>query len=290
MSLESNALTTVAFARQYLNLPSTNEDNQVLEFEINLVSAAMEHYCDRTFHSTVYSAERYDGDGTTRILLRNYPVTAIGRIAIGTQSPILVVNTSTDAAYATISVSTTGMTLTIVGGANAGTDTLTFAAFPTLGVLDDAVTALGKNWAGTTSTAYTSTPSTQLLVSMGQDCMNASAVLEIPYQPIADYNVMAARGEVYYSMGFTPGVQNVIIDYTAGYAAGAIPMDLQLACLQILAVVYRNGRKDPTLRSERIGDYSYTNAAGDVTGILGQSWNLLPLNCARWVRHYAWGT
>ena len=170
---------------------------------------------------------------------------------------------------------------------DAGTDTLTFAAFPTLGVLDAAVTALGKGWTGTASGTYEDTPSTQLLVSMGQDCLNASSELLIPYQPISGYETYANRGEVYYASGFYGGIRNVIVDYTAGYET--IPLDLELAALRLLSITYRESQSDPTMKSEKIGDYNYTKADAGLEGTLGLTYTLMKTVCAKFVRQFVVG-
>jgi len=64
-------------------------------------------------------------------------------------------------------------------------------------------------------------------------------------------------GQVYYSGGFSKGIRNYRVTYTAGYAT--IPHDLQLACLQIVAWL-RNRIKSTGMKSETLGEYSYTKS------------------------------
>ena len=75
-------------------------------------------------------------------------------------------------------------------------------------------------------------------------------------------------GQVYYGFGFARGVRNYRFTYTAGYAT--IPTDLEQACLDICAYIY-NVRKNTGMKSESLGEYSYTkdDAIGNVIKDLG---------------------
>jgi len=53
---------------------------------------------------------------------------------------------SVDAAAATVQVTATGIVLVITDGANAGTETLLFADYPTMWEMSDAIEALEKGW------------------------------------------------------------------------------------------------------------------------------------------------
>jgi len=75
-------------------------------------------------------------------------------------------------------------------------------------------------------------------------------------------------GQVYYSFGFARGIRNYRFTYTAGYAT--IPTDLEQACLDICVYIY-NVRKNSGMKSESLGEYSYTkdDAIGNVIKDLG---------------------
>jgi len=53
-------------------------------------------------------------------------------------------------------------------------------------------------------------------------------------------------------------VKSVLVEYTAGYAT--VPDDIEQACIEIAAMMYRDRRRDAGLASESLGDYSYTRA------------------------------
>ena len=55
------------------------------------------------------------------------------------------------------------------------------------------------------------------------------------------------------------GRRNIRVVYTAGYAT--VPEDVQLAAAELAKEVYGKAQRDPTLLSETIGSYSYTQAA-----------------------------
>ena len=259
------ALTTLSQLKTYLGVTGNDYDAQLTAL-LAAVEAEAERFCGRTFELTSYSKARFDGSGDTRLLLDNWPVVSVSRVSIGAETGMTVLNTSSDASYATAAVSTTALTLAIVGGAYAGTNTLAFSTYTTLGVLDDAVVALGSNWTATTSSAKTSAPSTELLVEDAYYCLNAAATLYVPYTPVWDYTVYRDRGEIYYGGGFPCGARNVTVDYSAGYAA--IPQDLQAKIWYLTQVAWKNAEKDPTLTSERLGDHAWSSQTGNVFAYL----------------------
>lgn len=59
---------------------------------------------------------------------------------------LTIYNSSADASAATIVITSTGITLTVTGGANAHTTTITWAAQATVGALITAIEALSKGW------------------------------------------------------------------------------------------------------------------------------------------------
>ena len=62
-------------------------------------------------------------------------------------------------------------------------------------------------------------------------------------------------GQVFYQPGFFKGVRNYRFSYTAGYTT--IPYDLEQACLELCSYMY-NDRKAKGMKSETLGEYSYT--------------------------------
>lgn len=78
--LKSNALVTLDDAKRYLKIEeSSRDDDRVIQL-INEVSTHAENFCRRSFLKATYTAEEYDGDGSTVLFLNNYPIVSIASI------------------------------------------------------------------------------------------------------------------------------------------------------------------------------------------------------------------
>ena len=75
MAINANGLTTVDRVKTFIGITVADHDT-LLERLINQVSDFVEHYCDRTFVETANSNEIYDGTGTEKLFLENYPVSS----------------------------------------------------------------------------------------------------------------------------------------------------------------------------------------------------------------------
>lgn len=73
MALLSYALTTLARVKTFLGISGTSDDD-LLTSLINACTDFIENYCDRRFKKTSYTNELYNGTGTNKLLLKNYPV------------------------------------------------------------------------------------------------------------------------------------------------------------------------------------------------------------------------
>jgi len=117
-----------------------------------------------------------------------------------------------------------------------------------LTLMADAITALGKGWSGeVVHSDYTSHKSTELLPRYGAYCGAVGgtqyAYLEIPEEPLTEFEVYSDEGYIYYSGGFTKGHNNVIVDYTGGYSSSDMPDDLKLA-VKVLVKFFYQKRND----------------------------------------------
>ena len=73
MSLAAYALTTLDRTKIFLGITNVSYNN-ILTTLINNASDFIERFCDRRFKKTAYSNQVYDGNGTNRLLLKQYPV------------------------------------------------------------------------------------------------------------------------------------------------------------------------------------------------------------------------
>jgi uncharacterized phiE125 gp8 family phage protein len=73
-------LTTVANLKEYLDIETANtDDDTFLQNLITRISDDIEKQCDRAFHATDRT-EYYKGDGTSKLLLKQYPVNTVASI------------------------------------------------------------------------------------------------------------------------------------------------------------------------------------------------------------------
>lgn len=86
MPLLSYALTTLARQKSYLGI-SVSDHDALLKTLINAATQFIEDYLGgRRLKSTEYTEEKYDGSGTKRLVLRNFPVTVFTLLEKNTSS------------------------------------------------------------------------------------------------------------------------------------------------------------------------------------------------------------
>lgn len=86
MSVVTYALTTRMKVKTYLGLSDTTSDTVIDEI-INYVTDYIENYCARRFAKTTYTNEVYDTKGTSRIFLKNYPITTLSAVEYRAGTP-----------------------------------------------------------------------------------------------------------------------------------------------------------------------------------------------------------
>lgn len=263
-------------------------DTYAYENAINAASNKIEAHCGRTFASTTYR-QLYSGAGRDKLRLHDFPVTAVSRVCVGRDTAMKVRNTSSDAKDATVSNDLTNVSLTIIGGANAGSDDVTIST-KTVAELVTAIVAVGKGWeAESHSTKTADWPATDLFKHEAFGCLNGYVSLYAPDESEEDVRVDYASGIVrrgygtesfflrrhrtHYPSHIPPlvarggsiwpdGQLNVFVAYTAGYAT--TPADLGMLCNELAATILRSGGHDMNVSSESMGGYSYS--------LTGQGW------------------
>jgi len=227
-------------------------------------------YCGRTFESTAYK-ERYDGSGSNKLILKQYPVVSIERLALSSVD-VVRIRCSGATTHAVVSVTSTGVVLRKDGASNA---TVLFATYTTLAAVIAAINLISGWEAVIEGSTYDSYKSTELLEKMGLFCKGSSwAYLSIPYEAEADFDVDAARGIItlyglrdaaFGGPGFPTGVRNIIVDYTAGYAN--VPKDLILAIkMMCKSIIDKNDRDGFGLTSYSVGNVSMSFGQGEFSG------------------------
>jgi len=242
-------IITLKEAKIWLGIDVTDDsENDVINAIHAPVEKWIKEYCQRDFESTSYK-EYSDGDETTHLFLKQYPIISVSRLSIGRNNAIKVNNSAT-ATYATVSVTSTGVVLN-----KDGTETtLLFADYATITLMVAAI-ADETNWsAEVMNTSYASYASTELIEAMGLQCLNTSwAYLEIPDEPDDSFEIDPDSGVVYRAGGFSRGHRNIRVDYKAGFAT--LPEDLKLAVKILVKNIYQK-REEETFGLEQ-GSLSY---------------------------------
>jgi hypothetical protein len=256
-------LITSARAKYNLNNRTTtaNEDTTLAAL-VTACSKAIEKYCRREFTSTQHD-ELYGGNGQRRLLLRQFPVISVQRVAYDPTTVLMVTNTSASNQRATVSVTSTGLSLTRVASGVSSTSTVAFAGNATLTAVKDAVNALGNGWSATIPDSdYASWASGDLRALQGSlSAKDVEAPLKIHVRELSSFEVNAERGwllrgavEVFSPLDLGPawfgGTNYWRVIYTAGHAT--VPEDVQEACAQWVAALFWQTKRDPGLVQEQI--------------------------------------
>jgi len=254
----SAAITTKTAFKAYAGITVTTDDD-LIDTLLLRATSAIESYCDRKFQHDTYR-ERYDGDGTCDLLLRQYPIDEVKYLSVGATDVIRITNTSSDAYNARVRVTDSSMVLTILGGTNDGSDTLTLTDY-TVTSLVAAIVALTKGWSATVQT-YGVWNAEEILPISGLECLDSYAYVQCPDEPESDFEIYANKGIVHLGTRFTSGVNNIIVRYAAGYST--IPQDLVQITIDLANVYYLSRKTDSTVKEERLGDHKivYANEGG----------------------------
>lgn len=224
----------------FLDEHETGNDD-IIQDILDSTEGYVSSYCRRTFESTSYSLERYSTNGYQIINLKNYPVTAIDRVAVGTTDVITLTNTSSGTS-ASVTVMSTGLRLVLDGTADVS---VTWAGNATISDVVTAINALGDGWsASLNDSTYGSFKSSDLVPKFALGCINSQTVyLQIPYWGEYDLDADFDRGQIRLGYKYRRSYLNIYIDYTAGYTADTMPEDLKLAVKIIVQFIYQKAKE-----------------------------------------------
>lgn len=88
-------LTTIDKVKEFLGGQESDKDDLRITACLTRASAFIEKYCRRTFASTTYTTEMYDGTGTSLLNLRHFPI--IGTPVVLEAGSALIVGTDPNA-------------------------------------------------------------------------------------------------------------------------------------------------------------------------------------------------
>jgi hypothetical protein len=235
------------------------EDNYLIERLIDRATYFLERYCHRKFMSRAYAREAYYGNNARTLLLGQYPISSVSRVSSGRTNAFYVKNT-TATNNATVEITSTALKYSADG---ATVTSLTLASYATINLLIAAINAV-PGWSATLLDSSLGTrKSTDLLIRPAMHCLDpAFAYCEIPNDELTDYFIVNPGEDRNYGGLECPagwiGGEEYFIDYTAGYSTA--PFDLEDICIRLVVNRYNLSKKDGSIKSESLGDYSYTMA------------------------------
>jgi hypothetical protein len=241
---------------------TTATEDRILDAMIAAASGFIEKYCRRTFTARQHD-ELYDGDGQAELVLKQFPVLSVERVAYGPETVLEIENASSSNQRATVTVTDTGLTLIRVASGTTTTDTsVTFASYATLTALKTAVNALGNGWTATVpDDAYGNWPSADLRPQGACRAIDQTANLQLHTRELGEYDLDAARGILTRRDGsaWCGGANYWRVIYTAGFAT--VPEAVQEACAEMAVALFWQTSRDPGLAQEQVtGKFSRTPA------------------------------
>lgn len=267
-TLAANALIDLDYLKTAMRLyeaePESSIDNVLLAQKIAEASDLIETLCRRTFKATDY-VERITWRQSVN--LKQFPVQYVRSIHRATRDGLVLTNAATKD-YATAWVSgNRKLYLNVAGGSFHGLQTidLTLAANDTLGELVSVINALSTGWVATLSSGRSGNERSEDLVELSAQIVDSTSgltltLLETPEACGFKVNEQAGIIEdlcspyVVYDYRFDRCP--AWVKYRAGY--DTIPDDLKGVAASVAKHLFDESNRDSGLRSETIGDYSYT--------------------------------
>lgn len=278
MAVDANSLTTLANLQSYLGI-AAGPDDTILERSIDRASALIESILGRPIKSRdLY--EWHDSLGTDQIGVKVRPINHVKFVAFGAQNAISVsaASGSTDI-IATVEVGTTHVRLYRVD--SGGQSHATQIQFTNHQTTAEVATEIAST-TGFDATAIEDFDAQQLHPRAGVNVLTTTAYLSAAWDTTADLRVDHEAGIIsmvsdafpsdHWATEFPAEYRSVLVAYNGGH--DVVPFDIEQACLEAAAAMYRDRKKDLGVTSESLGDYSYSVAATgrlvqQIRGMLG---------------------
>jgi hypothetical protein len=275
-------LIDIERAKRNIQSITDNTQDALLGVLIAAYSDAVQKYCKRLFALQSYD-ELYNGDGDRRLLLRNYPIQSVQSVRYRPVTVLKVQNTDQATNQrASVTVTQNGLSLFRVASGvvvNVADTTLSYATYPTIQGLANAINALGASWSaqavGISTGDYGLFPSADLWIPSSfadgttttnqgaLTCRGSWAELKLHTYELQGYQWDAGRGWLLRAIPYTDpellhpedliwpvGINNFRIQYTAGYTT--IPEAVQEACAIWVAEAYYQTIRDPAVGAQSV--------------------------------------
>jgi hypothetical protein len=266
MAIGQYALTSVNLVQQSLTFG--DDDLGIIERLIDAVTLKIENRLNRQVMSRA-RAEFYDGTGTDRLYLRNYPITSIQRVSVGRDAAMTVQHTGSQTA--TVEVQATGTTTdattpaiiegqtgnVILTDVSAGSTTRASIAlddYATIGLLATQI-ATNSGWTATVVSGFTNHNSRMLAPTPGAFCEDFGVQLEIPFEGLVDEYQLIPPATLKRRSGWPRGWRNVYVEHTAGETT--VPKDLEQVATKAVISAYQAKRETGQYKEFRLADFAY---------------------------------
>lgn len=252
-------------------------DLDLIDQLINRASDLIETVCDRKFASRDF-IEWHDINPTDAVKTDNFPVTAVKRLAYGTDNALSVQATTATDIEAIVEVQDAAVVLRRFD--SSGTEASTSLDFDTYPTTSDLVTQINAT-SGWSATLNKNVRSKVMHRRPGTDAKETVAYLTYPDH----YDIVGRLAEdegIIYVSAYDSGPwypseisypgsiancrgrpnvpQRIMVEYTGGYAT--IPDDVEQLCIEAVKKAYDSRGHDSSMQSESVGDYSYTLMSG----------------------------
>jgi hypothetical protein len=252
----------ISLDRAVLQLPNAPEsDRQLVAALVEACSKVVETYCNRTFAKAEYDELHTVVGPTASLWVNNPPIISIDSVR-SSEMPAFFVqfNDPTNVAQrATVEITATAVTLKKTLNGTTTTSSFTFASYPTMTALYNAINTLGGGWAATgMNSQLAGWQTSDLSTNHGtRSARNLSCPISVYWWYLGSYKANFELGEVYVP-GAMPGYQTYRVTYTGGFAD--VPESIQQACAELVQQTYLSKDRNPLMQSETLDKYSYTNA------------------------------
>lgn len=215
--------------------------------------ATVDRWCGRSLEPATYR-EWAGRVGPRTLMVKANPIRRLYRACVDYQLGISLQNTSADANAATVSIQDGEMHLTVQGGANDSTDTLTLSNYATMALLLAAIVALAHDWTGTVENE--GDPQDLRPENLG-DSMSPVTVYPILPAVAAEVSLIERdAGLIFVNSGWPAGSYACFVHYDGGLAS--IPADLEAITKRLAIDMLREAKRDGTLQSERLDNYAWS--------------------------------
>jgi hypothetical protein len=270
-------------------IPNFNDaDNSVLTDIVAAASDTVCKYCARDFTLQTYD-EVYDGTGDYNLLLNQYPITQVLRVAYTYQQAVMIRNQDnlvTRASWRldgdtsspplpnnlTLISANAGIVTTIVIGpltsttptvtVNGGSPT-TIGQMLTYADLSNAINTYGgaNGWTSQPLGQFPTWPLADVRPPQGafEARWFGTTYLMLHAWGLQSFDYRPTTGEIVSPQGFSWGYQNYRVIYQAGFET--IPDAIQQATAALAVSVYNGRSVNTNLAGENLGSYSYTTIA-----------------------------